>query len=85
MFAIVYFRGAGTPRNDNEGVRWARMAAAQGQPTAMALLGEAYEKGAGGVARSLDEARIWYRRARDGGNSAAEAAFQPRFSISPNF
>jgi TPR repeat protein len=76
MLALVNFRGVGTPRNDNEGVRWARIAAVQGQATAMALLAEAYEKGAGGSPRSLDEAKIWYRRARDAGNAAAKTALQ---------
>lgn len=74
--AIVYSRGVGTEKNLNEAVRWARIGAEQGQPTGMFLLGSAYENGAGGVARIIDEAKIWYRRARDIGSANAKAALQ---------
>ena len=76
MLALAYFRGIGTARNDAEGVRLARIAAAQGIPTGMFLLGSAYELGGGGLQKNLDEAKTWYRRARDGGNPAAKAALQ---------
>jgi hypothetical protein len=76
MLAEAHFDGVGTPKNDNEGVRWARIAAEQGQSRAMFFLGMAYEKGAGGVPRSLDDAKTWYRRARDLGIAPAKAALQ---------
>ncbi len=76
MLASAYARGIGVARNPDEAVRWARVAAEQGQSGGMALLGTAYESGSGGVSRSVDEAKIWYRRARDLGNSYAKAALQ---------
>ncbi len=74
MLASAYFRGIGAARNLNEAVRWARIAAEQGQPVGMFLLGVAYESGAGGVSRSVDEAKVWFRRASELGNSSAKTA-----------
>ncbi len=76
MLALAHFKGAGTPINDSEGVRWARIAAEQGQSEAMFWLGTAYEKGAGGIPGNLDEAKTWYRRARDLGSAPAKAALE---------
>ncbi len=76
MLAAAQFRGVGTTRNATEGVRWARMGAEQGQTTSMLLLGVAYENGIGGVPRNSDEAKMWYRHARDGGSAAAKTALQ---------
>jgi hypothetical protein len=76
MLAEAHFDGVGTPKNDNEGVRWARIAAEQGQSRAMFFLGMAYEKGAGGLPRNPDEARMWYRRARDLGFVPGKTALE---------
>jgi hypothetical protein len=76
MLASAYFRGIGAARNLNEAVRWARIAAEQGQSAGMFLLGLAYESGSGGVSRSVDEAKIWFRRASELGNLSAKAALQ---------
>lgn len=76
MLAASHLRGVGTPKNDNEAVRWARIAAEQGNSDAMFWLGVAYENGAGGVSRSLNEAKTWYRRARDLGSVPAKAALE---------
>lgn len=76
LLAVAYFRGTGVERNLQEAVRWARIAAEHGQPGGMFLLGAAYENGVGGVGKNADEARLWYRRAREGGNAEAAAALK---------
>lgn len=76
MLASAYARGVGAPNSSNETVRWARIAAEQGQSTGMFILGTAYESGMGGVSRSVDEAKIWYRRSSDLGNPSAKAALR---------
>ncbi len=76
LLSAVYLRGIGTARNQDEGWRWARLAAEQGEPTGQFLLGSIYEDGTGGVPRNLDDAKKWYRRARDLGSSPARAALQ---------
>jgi TPR repeat protein len=49
-----------------------RQKAEAGDVAAQAELGERYFAGKGGVARDLTQARVWYQKAADQGNSAAK-------------
>ena len=68
-------------KKDAEAAQWLLAAAAQEEPSAMGLLGVAYERGTPGIARPADapdskthnaaEALAWYRRAAHAGNGGA--------------
>lgn len=62
--------GYGVPRNHGEMIRYYRLAADQGDPTAQCNLANCYENGIG-IAGSLEEAKKWYRVANAQGNSRA--------------
>lgn len=76
MLAVANYDGIGTTRNLVEAVRLARIAAEQGQAAGMFLLGAAYERGVGGLSHSLNDAKLWYGRARSLGHVPAKAALQ---------
>ena len=56
--------GRGVPENDEEAVKWYRLAAEQGDARGQRHLGLMYERGQG-VPQSYEEAGEWYRLAED--------------------
>jgi len=71
--ARSYRRGAGTPVDQVQSVRWLRVAARQGNLNAINNLGDAYETGAG-VPVDLVQALTLYRQAAQQGGPAAFAS-----------
>jgi TPR repeat protein len=67
--------GRGVAQDSAEGIRLARIAAEQGDPGGLLLMGLAHERGLA-VAQSVNEAKIWYRRAAERGSNNAKAALQ---------
>ena len=61
----------GTEENE-EGVKWVRMAAEQGLDLAQNFLGELYEAGYGGLEEDPAEAVRWYRKAAEQGLDDAQ-------------
>ncbi len=68
--AIMYRMGMGVPRDDCEAYTFARAAAEQGHPEAMALLGDMHGKGECVKPDMREEAR-WYHDALDHGSMLA--------------
>lgn len=60
--AEALWYGRGVKENQVEAVRLYRIAAEAGHPGAQASLGLAYDLGKGGVAKSDQEALVWYRK-----------------------
>ena len=60
---VSYADGRGVPQDDAEAVKWFRPAADQGYAAAQARLGLFYMAGAGGVARDLVTAHMWFNLA----------------------
>ena len=67
----MYAEGKGVPQDDQEAVKWFRLAAEDGNAPAQYSLGLAYEKGQG-VPQDYQEAIKWYRLAATQGDSAAQ-------------
>jgi TPR repeat protein len=76
FLAIAYLRGAGTTKDAVEAVKWSRFAAELGNSRGMFLLGSAYETGFGGLSKSPDDAKAWFRRSRDLNFDPARVALQ---------
>ena len=69
----AYRDGRGVPRDDQEAIRWFRLAAQQDDASAMNALGAMYATGRG-VASDDTEAAKWYRRAAERGDPVGQRA-----------
>jgi TPR repeat protein len=67
----LYFDGTGVPENDQEAVKWYRLAAEQGYAEAQYNFGLMYYIGAG-VIKNNQEAARWYKLAAEQGNDRAQ-------------
>ena len=67
----MYLNGLGASKDYNLAFNLFSKAAAQSHANGQANLGYMYEKGYG-VTRNLTEARIWYQKAADQGNTFAQ-------------
>ncbi len=70
--ARMYVEGWGVPKDDSDGLRWARSAADQGNSRGQNTLGYAYFNGIG-VAKDEVEAVKWYRKAAEQGNARGQS------------
>jgi TPR repeat protein len=68
---LLYARGAGVPRDDQQYIFWARKAADQGYAAAQDALGYAYLDGRG-VPMDEQQAAAWFRKAADQGYAVAQ-------------
>ncbi len=68
---LLYVRGQGVPQDDQEAVRWYRLAADQDFASAQGLLGLMYYEGRG-VPQDYTEAVKWYRLAAEQGLAVAQ-------------
>ena len=59
-------------RDEAEGARWARKAAAEGDPLGQALLGELLLSGRAGVEKNEAEGAAWMRKASEQGDARAQ-------------
>ena len=64
----MYENGRGVAQNDDEAVRWYRLAAEQGHSRAQTIWAWMYENGRG-VAQNDEEAARWYRMAAEQGDA----------------
>lgn len=71
-----YYWGSGVRRDYNEAIKWFRLAADQGNPSAQYYLGSMYEDGYYGVARDYNEAVKWYKLAAKQGHANAKTKIQ---------
>ena len=71
FLGVMYAKGAGTPKDNAEAVKWYRKAAEQGDAEAQYILGGMYAKGLG-VPEDNAEAAKWYRKAADQGDAKAQ-------------
>jgi len=67
----LYDNGYGVPQDDQEAVRWWRLAAEQGDAAAQFNLGVSYDQGRG-VPQDYGEAVRWYRLAAEQGDAYAQ-------------
>ena len=67
----MYEQGRGVAQNYREAMRWFRLAAVQGNPSAQSNLGVMYYKGQG-IAQDYAEAMKWYRLAAEQRNPEAQ-------------
>ena len=68
---LMYANGEGVPKDDQEAVRWLRLAAEQGLADAQYSLGLMYANGEG-VPQDSGEAVRWYRQAAEQGVASAQ-------------
>ena len=71
ILGLMYFTGQGVPKDEEEAVRWFRLASNQGHAGAQANLGVMYSNGCG-VLKDEEEAARWFRRAADQGDANAQ-------------
>jgi TPR repeat protein len=69
--AILYIRGAGTPKNPREAIKWLRKSANQDHAGAQYNLGLMYLNGEG-IKQSDKEAVKWFRKAAEKGDPLAQ-------------
>lgn len=69
---VSYLNGEGVERDDAEGVRWLRQAAASNVALAQAGLGNCYANGSGVAQRDWSEAFRWWQLAANQGVSVAQ-------------
>jgi len=69
---FMYAKGQGVPQDDQEAVRWSRLAAERGDAVAQSNLGLMYAKGQG-VPQDYTEAVKWYRLAAEQGDAVAQS------------
>ncbi len=69
--AVVYYNGRGVEQDYNEALRWARLAAEQGNARGQSLLAAAYFQGRG-VELDYNEAARWAQLAAEGGETGAQ-------------
>ena len=67
----MYRTGEGVPKDNEEAVRWYRLAAEQGLAKAQANLGVMYDNG-WGVLQNHEEGVRWYRKAAEQGNEISQ-------------
>ena len=68
---MLHFLGSGVIQDDTEALKWFRMAADQGNPSAQYHLGGMYDNGER-VPKDEAEAVKWWRKAADQGHDAAQ-------------
>ncbi|MGH8488358.1 MAG: tetratricopeptide repeat protein [Gammaproteobacteria bacterium] len=64
--ARMYFNGTGTTVDNPAGLSWLKKAAQSGWKPAMQVLGDAYEQGALGLEKDIEEAKKWHEMAKRG-------------------
>ena len=64
MVGYYYYEGIEVAQDDEEAVKWYRMAAEQGFSQAQTALGDCYKNGIG-VSQSDKEAEKWYQLAQE--------------------
>lgn len=69
--AVAYYNGRGTPLDQEEGIRWARLAAEQENARAQALLAAAHFNGMG-APQDHEAAVRWARLAAERGDAGAQ-------------
>lgn len=74
----LYSEGEGVPEDDEEAVKWYRLAAEQGHASAQYNLGFMYANGEG-VTEDDKEAVKWFRLAAEQGNGAAQNSLGNRY------
>lgn len=62
----MYFKGTGTIVDNDAGLSWLKKAAQSGWKSAMQVLGDAYEQGALGLEKNIEEAKKWHEMAKRG-------------------
>jgi hypothetical protein len=62
---FMYLLGEGVQTNPNEGLRWLRLSADQGDESAIRLLADLYRDGMYGVSADAAEAHLWQGRYRN--------------------
>ena len=70
--AVMHRMGLGVPKNEKEARKWSRLAAKQGNPEALTLLGSLYYKTGGAESPDVVRAYIWYEAAAEQGNAEAK-------------
>jgi TPR repeat protein len=84
----LYADGAGVAQNQEEAVRWYRLAAHQGNADAQFNIGGCYHTGTG-VVQDVAEASRWYRLAADQGHARAEftlgECYRSGTGVAPDF
>ncbi len=68
---VCYLKGDGVQKDEDEGIKWVRMAAQQDEVLAQRIIGNRYLKGIG-VKKDFSEALKWIRSAADKGDSVAQ-------------
>ncbi|MGE4490542.1 MAG: trypsin-like peptidase domain-containing protein [Kiritimatiellales bacterium] len=68
---VVYDEGLGVSADNEEAIKWYRLAAEQGHKDAQYTLGVYYDAGTG-VSQNAEEAAKWYRLAAEQGHSVAQ-------------
>ncbi len=68
---LMYEKGDGVPKDEQEAARWYFKSASQGHPGAQLNLGAMYDEGRG-VPENNDEAAKWYHKATEQGDQAAK-------------
>ena len=68
---VMYSKGDGVPRDEEEVVRWYQLAAEKGYADAQHNLGVMYDKGLG-LPRDFKEAVKWYRLAAEQGHASGQ-------------
>ena len=68
MLGYMYRNGHGVPKDDAQAVKWFRLAADQGVPSAQSSLGDMYELGQG-VPKDYVLAYMWRNLAAAGGGA----------------
>ena len=71
LIGMLYYDGAGTPKNYAEALKWFGKAADQGDTDAQSRLGDMYTSGQG-VPNNYAEAAKWFRKAADQGDTYAQ-------------
>ena len=76
----MYFDGEGVPENNDEAVKWYRLAAEQGHAKSQHRLGRMYSTGEG-VSENDAEAVKWYRLAAEQGYAPAQLNLGDMYSV----
>lgn len=75
-----YYAGEGVPQDDEQAVRWTRLAAEQGHAPAQYSLGLLYFRGRGVPGDDASAAR-WHRAAAEQGHPPAQAALSALYDV----
>jgi Sel1 repeat len=79
FLGIMYEKGSGVPRDEQQAVAWFRKAADQGDAVGQYNIGTMFASGRG-VSKDEQQAVTWYRKAADQNYSIAQAALGEMFS-----